>query len=68
MNTFRAMELMEVERACMERNYFHLCDRDCADCDLVQEDEELLDAYDQVIEVLKGALLGNEASCYDSDD
>ena len=60
----RAIELLKIERKCVENGsgkhrdpktgkikYLNcVCDRDCATCYLVQKDEELLEMYDLVIE------------------
>ena len=49
----RAIELLKIEQACVERNTKG-CDRNCAKCDLVQKDWELLDMYRYVIDKLSG--------------
>lgn len=51
MNLNRAIELLKIERECINRNNETavLCDRDCEKCDLVQSSEELLEMYDFVI-------------------
>lgn len=57
MTNKRALELLKIERECINRNNQQLgknCDRDCLNCDLLQETEELLEMYDFVIEHLKG--------------
>ena len=41
----QAYELMEIERQCIERNMFNMCDRDCGKCDLVQKDTDLIEAF-----------------------
>ena len=48
-----AIIILKIERECVKRN-IQGCDRDCAKCDLVQTDEELLEMYDYVIEQMKG--------------
>lgn len=50
MTAERALQLMEIELACVSRED---CDRDCANCDLVQEREDLIEAYKYVIHMLK---------------
>lgn len=45
MELTRAIELLEIERECVTRD----CDRDCANCDLVQEQDEIVAMYDEVI-------------------
>ena len=49
MSTNRAIELLKIELACVQRNENGLCDRNCADCDLVQQTSELIDMYRYVI-------------------
>lgn len=44
MDRIRAAQLMAIERQCVERA--DECDRDCANCDLVQDRAELLEAYE----------------------
>ena len=46
----RAQELMLIEKQCVIRAKH--CDRQCDKCDLVQDDEELRDAYDLVYDAL----------------
>ena len=40
----RAYELMDIELQCVHRNILG-CDRNCAKCDLVQKDTDLVEAY-----------------------
>ncbi len=42
----RVRELMMIERECVKKA--NTCGRDCAKCDLVQEDNDLLRAYEIV--------------------
>ena len=42
----RVRELMTIERECVKQA--NTCGRDCAKCDLVQEDKDLLMAYEIV--------------------
>ncbi len=51
MNRERALHLMKIEKECIERA--EECDRECGKCDLVQDTEELLAAYDFVIGALE---------------
>lgn len=44
----RIIELLECERQCILRNSDNSCNRDCANCDLVQDSKELLGMYDLV--------------------
>ena len=51
------IEVLKTEKACVERQ--PNCDRDCANCDLVLEAEDVIRAYEiaiSVIENLKGVL------------
>lgn len=47
MTTDRAIELLKIEKQCVERA--NTCGRDCAHCPLVQEDKELIEMYEYVI-------------------
>lgn len=49
----RMLELLEIEHECILRNSHNACDRNCADCDLVQDDDELHEMYTDVIALLK---------------
>lgn len=49
----RAIDLMNIEKECIVKN--DICDHDCANCALAQEDKELLEAYDLVCDVLTAA-------------
>ena len=44
-----AIRMLRIERECVSRD----CDRDCAKCDLAQDRELLLKAYDDALELLK---------------
>jgi len=46
----RTIELMRTELACVSRSE---CDRHCKDCDLVQDADELIAAFCEVITVLE---------------
>jgi len=48
----RIIELLECERQCILRNDGNSCNRDCANCDLVQDTKELLAMYDIVKKVV----------------
>lgn len=50
MTTARKLELLKIERECIERNRKNICDRDCGKCDLVQEDNDLIELYDSLID------------------
>lgn len=47
----RMIELLAFERKCVESA--DECDRNCAECNLVQDTDELLDMYNEVILLLK---------------
>ena len=49
----RMIELLEIEHECLLRNSHGDCDRNCANCDLVQDDEELNEMYTDVIALVK---------------
>lgn len=56
-----ALRLMRIEKECVMRNSTGICDRNCAVCDLVQKDTDLIEAYqmaifalDQIIEAEVG--------------
>lgn len=49
----RMLELLEIEHECMLRGAHDDCDRNCADCELVQDDYELHEMYTDVISMLK---------------
>lgn len=49
----RMVELLEIEHECILRAGHDDCDRNCADCDLVQDDWELHEMYTDVIALLK---------------
>ena len=42
------IRILKIERECISRD----CDRNCGYCDLVQEQETLLDAYNSAISLL----------------
>ena len=51
MTNIKAINILENEIKCVERaNY---CNRDCANCDLVLKDSEIIDAYEKAIHSLK---------------
>ena len=49
----RALELMKIERQCIQRNKDNKCDRVCEGCDLIQNVDELLEAYRIVISYIE---------------
>ena len=53
MSNDRIVQLLRIERECVLRNSKNSCDRNCANCDLVQDDKELLEMYETVINKLE---------------
>ena len=49
MTEIEAKKYMLIEKECINRN----CDRDCANCDIVQNAEDLNNAYDIAIKALE---------------
>ena len=47
----RIIELLEIEHECISRGA--TCDRNCATCELVQDDKELHEMYTNVIQIVK---------------
>lgn len=45
---------MRIEKQCVQRGSY--CDRDCAHCDIVQDDKELIEAYEEVDNILSQLL------------
>ena len=45
----RAIKVIQTEQKCVSRQQ---CDRDCAKCDLVMKDTDILEAYDMAISAL----------------
>ena len=49
----RMIDLLETEKACVQTNADQRCDRDCTNCNLVQEDTELIEMYTKVADILR---------------
>lgn len=49
MNLDKLIETLQIERECVSRD----CNRDCGNCDLVQDRDFLLTVYDETIDALK---------------
>lgn len=50
------IKILEIERECIKRNdcdSFSCCDRECENCDLLQEPQDLITAYTLAISILK---------------
>ena len=45
----KAIDVLSTERECVSRD----CDRDCGKCDLVMKTEDILAAYDYILNLLK---------------
>jgi len=43
---------MEIERECIIRNTYNDCNRQCDQCDLVQDSAELISTYTRIISIL----------------
>ncbi len=51
----KTIRIMETERECVKRAAMPFgCDRECAKCDLVMDADEIIAAYDAVLEILNG--------------
>lgn len=46
----RAVELLKIEKMCVESA--NTCDRNCAECPLVQDDKELIEMYEMAISAM----------------
>lgn len=49
MDKSEVIKYLKIERECISRD----CNRNCGECDLVQEQETLLDAYNSAIALLE---------------
>lgn len=49
----RMVELLKIEHECILRGSHDDCDRNCSDCELVQDDGDLHEMYTDVIALLK---------------
>ena len=56
------IEILENEKECVQRA--NICDRECQVCDLVRHDEEILEALNIAIELVKAKI---ESKKYPSD-
>lgn len=56
----RVIDILRTERECVERagtaTPNKACDRACADCDLVLDDKEILEAYTLAIGCIEGLM------------
>ena len=56
MELYEVRNVMKNEKQCVQRASSNLCNRDCLECDLVMNDTNLLEAYDEVLKVLNRAI------------
>ena len=52
MNSKHAIRVILTERECVNRADKNMCNRDCANCDLVMKSETIKEAYTMAIEAL----------------
>ena len=62
----RIVELLNIERECVARG--NTCGRTCASCELVQEDQELLEMYDTLINTYTSTIRGLRLKAQTIDD
>lgn len=49
----RTIEMLKIEQECVKRQNTADCSRKCFECNLCQDEQEILEAYDTAIEFLK---------------
>ena len=54
MDILTAKKYMEIELECVKRNIAG-CDRNCGQCDLAQNDTDIIKAYERVISYINSA-------------
>ena len=57
MTNERAIEIIQTEKKCVAKA--NICGRDCANCDLVLPEKEILEAYDMSISALTSPFVPN---------
>ena len=66
MNMQRVVDILKTEKECVERagtgTPNKACNRECADCDLVLDDKEILQAYTLAIGCIEGCMAESEES------
>lgn len=72
MKIARVLELLKIERECVTRQSpcnekSKLCDRNCGECDIAQNDLELIEMYDFVISMIE-TLIGRSQWISVKDD
>ena len=50
----RVIKVIENEKECISRQIPPICNRDCGRCDLCLPDTEIIQAYDYILNLLKG--------------
>src|SRR5574344_82360 len=66
----KIIKVLENEKSCIQRQINGECNnkRDCGNCDLRMEDNEIISAYDRAIEIVKLANKADEAHTEKSCD
>lgn len=54
MDKNEVLKILQIERQCIARD----CDRNCRECDLVQERDHLLSVYDEAISIIEQVKTG----------
>lgn len=72
MKIYRVLELLKIERECVTRQSpcnekSKLCDRNCGECDIAQNDLEIIEMYDFVISMIE-TLIGRSQWISVNDD
>lgn len=60
-----AIKVIQTEKECVSRKQ---CDRDCAKCDLVMRDTEIINAYEMAISALQAQQEKNEPLTVDEKE
>ncbi len=53
MKNEQILKVLKNERECIKRQGTDKCDRDCANCDLCLPDDEILEVYDHLIQIIE---------------
>lgn len=56
-----ALKLMQIEKECVIRNSTGMCKHKCENCDLVQKDTDLIEAYQMAAFALKRVIESEES-------
>ena len=49
----RIHDIMENELRCVQRAAVNACDRNCKECDLLMDTDEIIQAYNDVLKILE---------------